>query len=62
MIELRHLKTLTALREHGSLVAAAGDLCLTPSSFVLFFLKIKNIPVIIMIVEIIIIQKFLFKI
>ncbi|MBK5647418.1 MAG: LysR family transcriptional regulator, partial [Acinetobacter sp.] len=30
MLELRHLKTLTALREHGSLVAAAGDLCLTP--------------------------------
>ncbi len=32
MIELRHLKTLTAIREHGSLVAAAGDLCLTPSA------------------------------
>lgn len=32
MIELRHLKTLTVLREHGSLVAAAGDLCLTPSA------------------------------
>ena len=32
MLELRHLKTLTALREHGSLVAAAGDLCLTPSA------------------------------
>ena len=32
MIEIRHLKTLTALREHGSLVAAAGDLCLTPSA------------------------------
>ena len=32
MIELRHLKTLTALRVHGSLVAAAGDLCLTPSA------------------------------
>ena len=32
MIELRHLKTLTSLREHGSLVAAAGDLCLTPSA------------------------------
>ena len=32
MIELRHLKTLIALREHGSLVAAAGDLCLTPSA------------------------------
>lgn len=32
MIELRHLKTLVALREHGSLVAAAGDLCLTPSA------------------------------
>jgi len=32
VIELRHLKTLTALREHGSLVAAAGDLCLTPSA------------------------------
>lgn len=32
MIELRHLKTLIALREHGSLVAAANDLCLTPSA------------------------------
>lgn len=32
MIELRHLKTLMALREHGSLVAAASDLCLTPSA------------------------------
>ncbi|ALH96256.1 LysR family transcriptional regulator [Acinetobacter equi] len=32
MLELRHLKTLKALREHGSLVAAAGDLCLTPSA------------------------------
>lgn len=32
MIELRHLKTLAALREHGSLVAAASDLCLTPSA------------------------------
>ena len=32
MLELRHLKTLTALREHGALVAAAGDLCLTPSA------------------------------
>ena len=32
MIELRHLKTLTAIREHGSLVAAASDLCLTPSA------------------------------
>lgn len=32
MLELRHLKTLVALREHGSLVAAAGDLCLTPSA------------------------------
>ena len=32
MIELRHLRTLTALREHGSLVAAASDLCLTPSA------------------------------
>lgn len=32
MIEIRHLKTLTALREHGSLVAAAGELCLTPSA------------------------------
>ena len=32
MLELRHLKTLTALREHGSLVAAATDLCLTPSA------------------------------
>lgn len=32
MLELRHLKTLYALREHGSLVAAASDLCLTPSA------------------------------
>ncbi|NWK73916.1 LysR family transcriptional regulator [Acinetobacter cumulans] len=32
MIELRHLKTLIALREHGSLVSAANDLCLTPSA------------------------------
>lgn len=32
MIELRHLKTLVAIREHGSLVAAANDLCLTPSA------------------------------
>ncbi len=32
MLELRHLRTLTALREHGSLVAAASDLCLTPSA------------------------------
>ena len=32
MIELRHLRTLIALREHGSLVAAANDLCLTPSA------------------------------
>ena len=32
MLEIRHLKTLVALREHGSLVAAAGDLYLTPSA------------------------------
>lgn len=32
MLELRHLKTLVAIREHGSLVAAANDLCLTPSA------------------------------
>lgn len=32
MLELRHLKTLIALREHGSLVAAASELCLTPSA------------------------------
>ncbi len=32
MLEIRHLKTLLALREHGSLVAASNDLCLTPSA------------------------------
>jgi LysR family transcriptional regulator for metE and metH len=32
MLELRHLRTLQALREHGSLVAAANDLNLTPSA------------------------------
>lgn len=32
VLEFRHLKTLMALREHGSLVAAAADLCLTPSA------------------------------
>ena len=32
MIELRHLKTLVAIREHGSLVAAASHLCVTPSA------------------------------
>lgn len=32
MIELKHLKMLSALREHGSLVAAASDLCITPSA------------------------------
>ncbi|MCO8089636.1 LysR family transcriptional regulator [Acinetobacter indicus] len=32
MIELKHLKMLSALREHGSLVAAANDLCITPSA------------------------------
>ncbi|KAA8734946.1 LysR family transcriptional regulator [Acinetobacter qingfengensis] len=32
MLELRHLRTLQALREHGSLVAAATDLNLTPSA------------------------------
>ena len=32
MIELRHLKTLVAIREYGSLVAAANELCLTPSA------------------------------
>lgn len=32
MLEIRHLRTLLALREHGSLVAAANDLCLTPSA------------------------------
>jgi len=32
MIELKHLKMLIALREHGSLVAAASDLCITPSA------------------------------
>ena len=31
-MEIRHLKTLIALREHGSLVAAAQYLCLTPSA------------------------------
>lgn len=32
MLELRHLRTLHALREQGSLVAAAEQLCLTPSA------------------------------
>lgn len=32
MIELRHLKTLQALREQGSLVSAAEQLCVTPSA------------------------------
>lgn len=32
MLELRHLRTLQALREHGSLVAAANHLNLTPSA------------------------------
>lgn len=32
MLELRHLRTLQALREHGSLVSAATDLNLTPSA------------------------------
>lgn len=32
MLELRHLKTLQALREHGSLVSAAEQLCVTPSA------------------------------
>jgi LysR family transcriptional regulator, regulator for metE and metH len=32
VLELRYLKTLLALREHGSLVAAASALCLTPSA------------------------------
>jgi len=32
MIELRHLKTLQALREHGALVSAADALCVTPSA------------------------------
>ncbi|MCH4247320.1 MAG: LysR family transcriptional regulator [Acinetobacter populi] len=32
MLELRHLRTLQALREHGSLVSAAADLNLTPSA------------------------------
>lgn len=32
MIELKHLKMLSALKEHGSLVAAANDLCITPSA------------------------------
>lgn len=32
MLELRHLKTLIAIKEHGSLVAAASELCLTPSA------------------------------
>lgn len=32
MLEIRHLKTLHSLREHGSLVAAADHLCVTPSA------------------------------
>ena len=32
MIELKHLKMLLALREHGSLVEAASNLCITPSA------------------------------
>jgi LysR family transcriptional regulator for metE and metH len=32
MLELRHLRTLQALREYGSLAAAADQLCLTPSA------------------------------
>ena len=32
MLELRHLRTLSALRYHGSLVAAANELNLTPSA------------------------------
>jgi LysR family transcriptional regulator for metE and metH len=32
MLELRHLRTLHALRDHGSLAAAAEQLCLTPSA------------------------------
>lgn len=32
MIEIRHLKTMQALREHGSLSAAADQLALTPSA------------------------------
>ena len=32
MIEIRHLKTLRALRDHGSLVDAADQLSLTPSA------------------------------
>lgn len=32
MLEIRHLRTLSALRYHGSLVAAANELNLTPSA------------------------------
>lgn len=32
MLELRHLRTLTALREYDSLAAAAHALCITPSA------------------------------
>lgn len=32
MIELKHLKTLTTLRETGSLSATANTLCLTQSA------------------------------
>ena len=32
MIELRHLKTLVALRDSGSLIEAADSLCLTQSA------------------------------